>query len=129
LRDTEFPPVPRNYITKKKKAAEIEAAEAKRRAGEETRRKQWEINFLIVDANAAFDRESPDYNEAFSKYQKAKHLGSSNTSGYTRFLQKARELLEILGECDDGVRDFLQKARQLHDTEEVRNELRKCLKN
>jgi serine/threonine protein kinase len=85
-----------------------------------------QINRLISDANAAFTRENPDYNEAFRLYMEAKNLGSTDTEGYARFFGKARELLAILGECDEIVRDFLQKAQQLNDTEEVKNELNKC---
>jgi serine/threonine protein kinase len=106
--------------------AERAEAEAQQRAAEDAHKKQKQINQLLSAAHAAFDRENPDYDKAFNLYMDAKRLGSTDMTGYTKFWQKAKALLNILGECDDIVRDLLLKAQQLSDTEEVMNELRKC---
>jgi hypothetical protein len=110
----------------KAERAERAELEAQQRVAEDVRKKQEQINQLLSAAHAAFDRENPDYDKAFDLYLEAKRLGSTDMTGYTKFWQKAKALLNILGECDDIVRDLLLKAQQLSDTEEVMNELRKC---
>ncbi|MDR1783273.1 MAG: serine/threonine protein kinase [Dysgonamonadaceae bacterium] len=114
----------RNERMKKEEIIRQEEERAAKRAEEEAKKKK--INDLLSAANAAFNGENPDYEAIFKKYFEAKQLGSTDTSGYSNFLRKAQELFDILGECDYNVRDFLLKAQQLNDTEEVRRELGKC---
>lgn len=102
------------------------AAEQRRQEQERQEKIHFQINQLISSANATFTRENPNYDEAFRLYMEAKELGSTDTAGYANFRRKSIELLDILGECDENVRDLLQKAQRLNDTEEVRKELDKC---
>jgi serine/threonine protein kinase len=85
--------------------------------------KQKKINNLLSNANAAFDGTPPDYEKAFQSFMEAKNLGSSDTTGYAKFLNKAQTLFNILGQCDATVCDLLLKAQQLNDTAEIRNEI------
>ena len=76
---------------------------------------------LLDEANRLFDAGS--YDEAFSNYQKSKTL---DNTGYAKFLNKGKELMNIFGECDPTIKKLLTLAKELNDTSEVTNLLSKC---
>jgi serine/threonine protein kinase len=79
---------------------------------------------LLSKANSAFDKG--DYDTALSFYEKVKMLDPHERTGYNRFLNKAKEIKSILGECDNNIKALLLKAQQLSDTNEIRELIRKC---
>jgi serine/threonine protein kinase len=97
----------------KEKQEQQEAEEQQAQA-----QKQTQIADLLSQANIAFDKAR--YDEAFKIYLQVKNLGSNDKTGYNYFLGKAKELKDILGECDDEVNALLHKAQQLYDGEEAK---------
>jgi len=78
---------------------------------------------LKRDANSAF--EAKNWNRAYLLYQEIKNLDPNDYTGYNNFLKIGKEIMAIVG-CDGNVKDLLTKAKNLRNTNEVNELLKKC---
>ena len=101
------------------------AAEEQRKTAIEKQRKT-DLANALTRAHQAFNANPPNETEAFSQYQKAKVLDTTDLTGYHAFMQRARAIFEQKGEYDAKIKGLLLKAQILQNTEEVRKELAKC---
>ncbi|MDR0830109.1 MAG: SH3 domain-containing protein [Prevotellaceae bacterium] len=76
----------------------------------------------LSKAKTAF--QNSNYDSAFKYYSQAGSYGK--TDGYNAFNDKAKQLIGILGECDDKVKELLRYAQQLNNTQEIRNLINNC---
>ncbi|MDR3218063.1 MAG: protein kinase [Dysgonamonadaceae bacterium] len=97
--------------------------EEKARKEQEERGRKAKVGSLLITANAAFDKAK--YEEAFNLYLQVKGLDKTNTEGHTKFLNKAKSLIELVG-YDNNVKALLLKAQKLNDTSEVRKLINNC---
>jgi len=84
---------------------------------------------LLQQANSAFSNSSlgaARYEQSFQLYKKAKDMGGDASAGYSNFLSKARSLIGSGAGFDANVKIMLQYAKQLNNTQEVRDLLDKC---
>ena len=81
------------------------------------------LKTLKRDANIAFDAKN--WSRAYTLYQEIKSLDPDDYTGYNNFLKTGKELMAIVG-CDGNVKDLLTKARNLRNTGEVNDLLKKC---
>jgi len=82
------------------------------------------INQLLSDATIAFN--NAEYDRSFALFLEVKQHKPNDTTGYTLFVRKAGQIINILGDCDSNVKALLLKAQQLSDTQEVRNLIGNC---
>jgi serine/threonine protein kinase len=131
----------RDRIAREKKEAEEKEQDEKERDSKASRKKEQgkpqvkdpqpnpqladEIrkNNLLKQASTAFG--NANYEGAVNLYLQVKNLDKDNTEGYTRFLNKAKSLSEIVS-YDNNVKALLLKAQRLQDTSEIRSLIDKC---
>ena len=103
-----------------KREAETKERQAKQQREAEAAQK---LKTLKSDANNAF--EAKNWDRAYTLYQNIKSLDSNDYTGYNNFFKKGKDLMAIVG-CDNNVKDFLTKAKNLRNTNEVNELINKC---
>ena len=85
---------------------------------------QGEITVLRTSNNAWVAFNANDYTKAYSLFQSSDE--SSKREGARAFLNKALQLIAARnGECDNTAKSFLLKAKELNNTQEIRDLINK----
>ena len=90
----------------------------------ERKKEQEQARLNISRANTAF--ANGNYDEALRLYRLARTVLPQDNTGYNNFLNKAKELIGILGAYDNNVKSLLLNAKGLKNTSEVNELLKKC---
>jgi hypothetical protein len=107
-----------------KQTAQERLAEQERQAAQE-KQKRAEIATTLSQANTAFNTKK--WEEAYQLYAKVQQLEPGNTAGYDKFLEKGKSMKAINGgKCDVNIRQHLERAQRLKNTDEVRRILSDC---
>ena len=110
----------------KEEQDKIEAERLRKEKEEQNRREA--ANFL-QQASSTFNNGSlgiSRFNQSFQLYKKAKDLGGDVSGGYRSFFSLAQTLIGNGSGFDANVKQMLQYAQQLNNTQEVRELLEKC---
>jgi tetratricopeptide (TPR) repeat protein len=87
--------------------------------------KYWYSKAAETKANAAF--EINDWKKALSFYKKVKKLDPSNTTGYTKFIEKGQSMKEINnGNCNKSIVAHFKRAQELMKTDEIKRLIKDC---
>ena len=89
-----------------------------------TEQKAEKLIKLRIDANQAFEEKK--WNKAYNLYRDIKKLDPDDETGYNSFLYIGTCLMGSVGACDGNVKDLLTKAKNLKNTSEVNDLLKKC---
>jgi len=81
------------------------------------------LGTLKKEANSAF--QDKNWNKAYTLYVEIKSLDANDYTGYNNFLKIGKDLMAIVG-CDNNVKDLLTKAKNLRNTNEVNDLLKRC---
>ena len=76
------------------------------------------------DANSAFEQKN--WERAYTLYQEVKRLDPNDYTGYNNFLKLAKDMIAIIGGCDNNIKTHLNRAKNLRNTTEVNDLLKKC---
>ena len=100
-----------------------EEADKKAKEAEDARQAAQRLQTLKRDAKTAFDAKN--WNRAYTLYQDIKKLDANDHTGYNNFLNLATEIMSLIG-CDETVKAHLTKAKNLRNTNEVNDLLKRC---
>ena len=88
---------------------------------------------MLRNANAIFDiagNNRTKYLEAQKIYIEVLYVDSTDTTGYYKFFNKAKDRLDRLPKCDDDTEWFLERAKELtkeiKQIENINSLLKKC---
>ena len=114
-------------IQQEKVEQEKRDAEKQRKEKEEQNRR--DAANLVQQASETFKNRSlgsSRYKQSFELYKQAKDLGGDVSGGYRNFLSLVQSLIENGSGFDNQVKQMLQYAQQLNNTQEIRDLLEKC---